>query len=436
MPTHIDLNKHTPFGFRLKSAREALGIDRKEAATQLRLHESIIIMIESGEFQTDLPLTFIRGYIRNYCKLLDIPEQEIKNALITLQPKPEVEETPSAIIHSATNSNLLSSGDLAVPVGLGNFFKQLFSYLIAITIIGLMAIWWHSHKTVEPNNTIVIPAQPKVLKNTEAPTIPPLLARSTRNQSENQAIQNSKSGIAAPIPVFKPHPIVTPSATANVTKVSHFPHGNKELFKQQILGDIYLQPLMDFILFLLIITISMRCYIIFPTNIVDADSKSRKYKLRKPSLFAHFKQFCAWIGENKKNILTVFGVAILVLSACITLYNSIQQKKISLSLEASAVSTSQESIASKPIPSEVEIAALTQPNFNSILLAIIQINALQSIILQLDHYIVKNAAVKSTLIDSYGSNQLIHKKRGRKRHHPAYYYKNNNTSSDTYITSY
>jgi cytoskeleton protein RodZ len=82
----LNTAKTHPFGIRLKSAREAIGMDRKDAALQLRLHEKMIVMIESGEYKTDIPMTFIRGYIRSYCKLLGIPEGEIHEAMESMQP--------------------------------------------------------------------------------------------------------------------------------------------------------------------------------------------------------------------------------------------------------------------------------------------------------------------------------------------------------------
>ena len=91
-----------PFGTRLQSAREALGIERKDAAAQLRLNEKVIVMMEKERYPTDLPVTFIRGYIRSYGKLLQIPEHEIKQAIEPIKPQPTQQVNPVGIAKTPT----------------------------------------------------------------------------------------------------------------------------------------------------------------------------------------------------------------------------------------------------------------------------------------------------------------------------------------------
>ena len=84
LPTDSNNHQQISFGLRLTSCREALGLDRKEAAAQLRLSEKVIVMLEDGEIANNLPLTFVRGYVRSYGKLLAIPEQEIQDMFTLL----------------------------------------------------------------------------------------------------------------------------------------------------------------------------------------------------------------------------------------------------------------------------------------------------------------------------------------------------------------
>lgn len=124
--------KPAPFGTRLKAAREALGLERKDAAAQLRLNEKIILMMEKDRYPIDLPVTFIRGYIRSYGKLLQIPEYEIKKAIEPIKPK-------------QNNQTTTAPAKLSIPMTSGNYFMQFFTYLIVITIIGLVGVWWYTH---------------------------------------------------------------------------------------------------------------------------------------------------------------------------------------------------------------------------------------------------------------------------------------------------
>ena len=130
-PMNLDQN-NTTFGARLQAAREAMGLDRKAAAAQLRLNERIIIMLETGDIDPTLPLTFLRGYIRSYGKLLQIPEPEITQAL-ELFKLPTLQGTPPM---SSGSMNTITSQ---------NYSMQFFTTLIVLTVIGLVGAWWHNH---------------------------------------------------------------------------------------------------------------------------------------------------------------------------------------------------------------------------------------------------------------------------------------------------
>lgn len=158
--THTTEYKPVPFGTRLKSAREAMGLERKDAAAQLRLAEKVIVMMEKDRYPTDLPVTFIRGYIRAYGKLLQIPEYEIKKAIEPIKPKPTPQDPA------------LSVPRPSVPVTSGNYFMQFFTYLIILTLAGLVGMWWYTHsKTAAvavPESSVVSPPA----DNSPAPALP------------------------------------------------------------------------------------------------------------------------------------------------------------------------------------------------------------------------------------------------------------------------
>lgn len=164
---------HLPFGMRLQSAREALGLESKDAAAQLRLNEKIILMLEKDCYGTDIPATFLRGYLRSYGKLLQIPDNEIRLAIEPIQQNTSIQ--PLAPIGSKQTPPLTS----------GNYFMQLFTYLIVLTLIGLVGVWWYTHPTstttstptVAENHLTVPPIEtPAVVAATPAPTPPPVVA--------------------------------------------------------------------------------------------------------------------------------------------------------------------------------------------------------------------------------------------------------------------
>lgn len=123
-----------PFGLRLKSAREALGLERKDAAQKLRLSEKIILMMEKDRYPIDLPVTFIRGYLRAYGKLLQIPEYEVKKAIEPIKQK----------AHQSAHAPVIKNLE---PVA-NHYFMHIFTLIIVITMVALVGMWWYSHSTM------------------------------------------------------------------------------------------------------------------------------------------------------------------------------------------------------------------------------------------------------------------------------------------------
>lgn len=164
LQTSTPVKPPIPFGMRLQSAREALRLERKDAAAQLRLSEKIITMMEKDSYPSDLPPTFIRGYMRSYGKLLEISDIDIAEAIEPIKPKPIPEEITTA-------------GKNNAPLTSGNYFMQFFTSLIVITMLGLVGMWWYSHSkspapTLTDNQaTNLIPiTSPDFVTNTQAVT--------------------------------------------------------------------------------------------------------------------------------------------------------------------------------------------------------------------------------------------------------------------------
>ena len=66
----------------LRSAREALGLSRREIAEALNLLESTVIAIEEDDTARQPELVFLRGYVRNYAKLLRLDPEPLVGALV------------------------------------------------------------------------------------------------------------------------------------------------------------------------------------------------------------------------------------------------------------------------------------------------------------------------------------------------------------------
>lgn len=182
--------KSISYGAKLKAAREAMGLEQKDVAAQLRLGERIIVMLESGHYASDVPTTFIRGYIRSYSKLLQIPESDIAAALEPIKPAPAPQE--SAI---TTQS---------IDVTSSNYYMQFSTYAIVATLVGMLGLWWYNHT---PSKTTVVAQEDQTLPvvdiqkgqdNKQVTILSPSTAITTATTNATAASSTTPPSAAAP----------------------------------------------------------------------------------------------------------------------------------------------------------------------------------------------------------------------------------------------
>lgn len=205
--------KQTGLGAQLKSAREALHLSDKEVAARLHLNPRIIQIIETENFNDGPPMIFLRGYIRSYAKLLNLPADEILKAL------PQVESPIQPVAPVSTPIRKMPTNHAPRHV------VRWTTYLVVIVLITLVAIWWmRTHPTTLSLN-----------KNTETPA--ETIAQNTNNtalaMNNVQAVQSPKSelnpvpgaavnakgdiSIAGSDPDAPPSNVIQPMASNNAT---------------------------------------------------------------------------------------------------------------------------------------------------------------------------------------------------------------------------
>jgi len=82
-------------GAAMTAAREALNLSVAEAARQLKLSVSQVEALEEGAYEKLPGPVFVRGFIRNYARLLKLdPEEMLRSAEPGLPSQPPGEETP------------------------------------------------------------------------------------------------------------------------------------------------------------------------------------------------------------------------------------------------------------------------------------------------------------------------------------------------------
>lgn len=66
-------------GQRLRTGRETLGLTQAEIATRMHLSVSYIRALEADDYDRLPKAAFVRGYIKNYAKLVNLPGDELAN---------------------------------------------------------------------------------------------------------------------------------------------------------------------------------------------------------------------------------------------------------------------------------------------------------------------------------------------------------------------
>ena len=133
-PSH-DLDEVAPIpilpgpGEQLRAAREAAGTSVHEISTHMRLDSRIILALESDDYEKLPAPTFIRGYLRGYARLLDLPPEPI------IQSFEQRDFAPPSLVADLSVRSQVRSGD---------FPFRLVTYVVVAALVLLVVLWWRS----------------------------------------------------------------------------------------------------------------------------------------------------------------------------------------------------------------------------------------------------------------------------------------------------
>lgn len=153
---NVDSSGETPvsLGRILREAREKLGLSITEVADQIKFAGRQIEALEADEFEQLPEMTFVRGFVRSYAKILNLDA----SALLALLPLPEVTpqplvyrsvEVPFPTEYTAQRSNLVWLGT---------------ALLLAMLIV-IFAVWQYtkpvieSHETIKTETSLALPVE-------------------------------------------------------------------------------------------------------------------------------------------------------------------------------------------------------------------------------------------------------------------------------------
>jgi cytoskeleton protein RodZ len=200
-------------GERLRVAREGHGLNLTEVAASLRLRVDTVQAMEEGNWDLLPGKAFVLGYLRSYCKLLDLPPDSLQmQVLEEWQPA-----APALILH--TNPRQINSSHWAI---------RSVTYLLIVLLGILMVIAWQGNTSFFASNTVakaLVEQEGKV----SAKSVASLLTEPEKNnfkaRESLKVIPQDLNSISAVLPEQKPRLQLAEEASIGELPKAAFPKG-------------------------------------------------------------------------------------------------------------------------------------------------------------------------------------------------------------------
>lgn len=184
--------KTIPPGLRLKNAREAKGLSVDAVALQLHLSKKIIKNIEDNNYSS-MARVYVRGYLRAYANLLEIPEEEILANLDQLQTSDS--NNAGKIVDTANHLHLEPKRDNNTHhKHLKNHSKHLASFVTGLIILILIAFFiiYSWKKTADNNLNSILQSPTPAATSTPATPSQAALQTVESDSTANMETQNKE----------------------------------------------------------------------------------------------------------------------------------------------------------------------------------------------------------------------------------------------------
>ncbi|MBY5992828.1 cytoskeleton protein RodZ [Ferrimonas balearica] len=184
----------------LKAAREQAGLTTQQVAQRLNLRHSVVQGMEDDSFEPGTSVTYIRGYVRNYARLVGLDEARLNQALDALH---QVEATPNMQSFSRRTNQQKTDNRWMMA-----------TWIIAAGIVGLVIWWWLANeetRQLAPQNDTAPVSTPA-----ESGIAEPTLSEPEPNEPD-LSVTDEPAQDEAPVPVQLPEPAPedTPEAPAD-----------------------------------------------------------------------------------------------------------------------------------------------------------------------------------------------------------------------------
>lgn len=196
MSENSELEMHQPheakssvpdIGAVLTEARERLGLSIEEAALQLRLGSRQVQALENNDYASLPGVTFVRGFLRNYARLLGLDPESLLQAL-----RSHTQESAQQSISLHSEKIALARRDK----------KSWLSYAIASVLVGLILGGWMAYMDHREGRAV----------NPGAKTIEPVVEK----PAVTEPVVAESAKVDPPQVLLLPTEQMTPSSTPQV----------------------------------------------------------------------------------------------------------------------------------------------------------------------------------------------------------------------------
>ncbi|NQZ26087.1 MAG: DUF4115 domain-containing protein [Colwellia sp.] len=132
-------------GAMLREARKALSLSQEHISSKLNFKVDLVNDIENDIFSPSTPVTFIRGYLVNYAKLVAVEVEDILASYDALDAA------------SIQRSEMLSFSNETTKQAEHSRVMWL-SYLIVAVLVGLTVLWWQQESSQQAANPVSLTA--------------------------------------------------------------------------------------------------------------------------------------------------------------------------------------------------------------------------------------------------------------------------------------
>jgi cytoskeleton protein RodZ len=199
-------------GARLRKERQSQGLDQARIAAQLHLNEGLIEALEGDDFNALPGTVFVQGYLRNYARLLGVPEKEILDSYQRLCPEPD-----EGCLHSTASASVTRE------VRSSHGVVQLVTWSMVIGLIVLLFIWWQGRLDWQTESMLEVPPDEAMLQEQvmqdevlldQMPTLMTLPAAEKATASQVEAVMEP-----ATLSVAEAPPLEEPELPVSVAEI-------------------------------------------------------------------------------------------------------------------------------------------------------------------------------------------------------------------------